>query len=72
MSDPAYLSEDSADSDRRGGWSLLPLQRSGLRLPVAAQSPAHAQAQDHVQHGHLGDHIPDCTGDQKEEGTIPS
>lgn len=64
LSDPAYLSDNSAYSNCRGGWSLLPLQRSGLRLPVAAQSPAHAQAQYHIQHGHLGYHIPDCTRDR--------
>lgn len=35
-----------------------------MRLPAAAKSPAHAQAQDHVQHGHLRHHIPDCTREQ--------
>jgi len=63
--DAAYLYDASADGDRRRSPSLLPLQRSGLRLPAAAQSPAHTQAQHHVQHGHLGHHVPDCTGNRK-------
>ncbi|TNN70274.1 hypothetical protein EYF80_019488 [Liparis tanakae] len=63
--DAAYLYDASTDGDRRRSPSLLPLQRSGLRLPAAAQSPAHTQAQHHVQHGHLGHHVPDCTGNRK-------
>lgn len=58
----AYLRDDATDGDGRGGRRALPLQRPGLRLPAAAQGPAHAQAQQHVQHGHLGHHVPDCTG----------
>lgn len=45
-----YLGDHAADSDCGGRRGLLPLQRPGLRLPVAAQGPAHAQAQEHVQH----------------------
>lgn len=41
----AYLCNDSTNSDSRGRRRLLPLQRSGLRLPASAQSPAHTQTQ---------------------------